>query len=111
MQTKVFSPTESELQKAIKEYLLWHGWFVFKIHQSLGSYKGIADLYAIKNGISVWIEVKTPAGQQSEHQKQFQEDIESHGGIYLIARSLEGLKKDLSLLELEQKSREKSASN
>jgi len=98
MQTKVFSPTESELQKTIKEYLLWHGWFVCEIHQSLGSYKGIADLYAIKNGISVWIEVKTLTGQQSEHQKQFQEDIESHGGDIPYSKIIRRFEKRFELV-------------
>lgn len=81
--------TEADIQRQIRDYLLWQGWFVFKIHQSLGSYKGVADLYAIKNGRGVWIEVKTPRGRQSEHQEQFEKDILSHGGEYLLARSVE----------------------
>ena len=51
---------ESEIQAAIKEYLQWTGWFVFKNHQSLGSHRGVADLVAMKDGLTVWIEVKTP---------------------------------------------------
>lgn len=82
-------PTEAEIQRQIKEYLQWQGWFVVKIHQSLGSYKGIADLYALKNGRSVWIEVKTPRGRQSQHQEKFQRDIEDHGGEYMVARCVE----------------------
>lgn len=83
------APKESEIQAQIKEYLQWKGWFVFKIHQSLGSYKGIADLYAIKGGRGIWIEVKTPDGSQSQDQVYFQQDIEAHGGEYLVARSIE----------------------
>lgn len=82
-------PTEAEIQRQIKEYLQWQGWFVVKIHQSLGSYRGIADLYALKNGRSVWIEVKTPKGRQSQHQEKFQRDIEDHGGEYMVARCVE----------------------
>lgn len=80
---------ESDIQKSIKQHLEWHGWFVVKIHQTLGSYKGIADLYAIKNGRQVWIEVKTPSGRLSEHQVKFQADIEGHGGTYIVARSVD----------------------
>lgn len=80
---------ESDIQRQIKEYLQWRGWFVVKIHQSLGSYKGIADLYALKDGQHVWIEVKTPAGSQSKDQVKFQRDVEAHGGTYLVARSVE----------------------
>lgn len=82
-------PKERDIQRQIKEYLQWQGWFVVKIHQSLGSYRGIADLYALKNGRSVWIEVKTPKGTQSDDQLQFKADIEGHGGTYLVARSVD----------------------
>jgi len=99
-QTKTFiKQTESQIQKAVKEYLAWNGWFVFKIHQSLGSYKGIADLFAIRDGLGIWIEIKTPAGRQSEYQKLFQRKIEKHGGTYLLVRSVDELKKDLKNLE------------
>lgn len=77
---------ESEIQAQIRDYLQWTGWFVVKIHQSLGSYKGIADLYAIKNGRSVWIEVKTEKGVQSKYQELFEGLIVSFGGEYVLAR-------------------------
>lgn len=96
-QQKKYSISESDIQKQIKEYLQLNGWFVVKIHQSLGSYKGIADLYAIKGGKSVWIEVKTQKGHQSDYQKQFQKDIEAHGGIYIIAKCVEDITKGVYL--------------
>lgn len=80
---------ESDIQRQIKEYLQWRGWFMVKIHQSLGSYRGIADLYALKNGRHVWIEVKTPAGRQSVDQERFQADVEAHGGTYVLARCVD----------------------
>ena len=79
---------ESEIQAQIRDYLRWCGWFVVKIHQSLGSYRGIADLYALKDGQHVWIEVKIARGKQSDYQKRFQQDIEKHGGTYILARSV-----------------------
>lgn len=89
---------ESDIQAAIKEYLQWTGWFCVKIHQSLGSYRGIADLYAIRDGQSVWIEVKTPKGSLSKHQLQFQADIEGHGGTYIVARSVDDV--EMALREM-----------
>jgi len=80
---------ESEIQAQIKQYLQYSGWLVVKIHQSLGSYRGIADLYCLKDGEHIWIEVKTPEGKQSEAQKQFERDITSRGGKYMIARCLD----------------------
>lgn len=83
---------ESDIQRSIVEYLRFKGWFVVKIHQSLGSYPGIADLYALKDGCTVWIEVKTQTGKQSKSQKAFELAVIYHGGIYLVARSLDDIK-------------------
>lgn len=57
--------------------------------QGLGSHKGMADLTACKQGMVVFIEVKTPKGYLSEYQKKFQRDIASQGCIYEVARSVE----------------------
>ena len=80
---------ERDIQAQIRDYLRLKGWFVLKIHQSLGSYPGVADLYALKNGVSVWIEVKTPTGRLSKVQEQFGEAVTNHGGKYLVARNLD----------------------
>jgi Holliday junction resolvase len=85
-------PKESHIQRDIKQTLEWHGWFVVKIHQSLGSYKGIADLYVIKDSRHVWIEVKTATGRLSEHQVRFRDDVQRHGGTYIIARCVDDVK-------------------
>ena len=79
---------ESEIQAQVREYLRWSGWFVVKIHQSMGSYKGIADLYAIRKARHVWIEIKRPKGKLSEHQEKFKRDIEAAGGEYIVARDI-----------------------
>jgi hypothetical protein len=80
---------ESAIQAHIKHYLQMKAWFVFKNHQSLGSHKGVADLFAIKDGISLWLEVKTATGKLSEDQKLFRDNITSCGGNYFIVRSLD----------------------
>jgi hypothetical protein len=80
---------ETEIQSAIRDFLRWRGWFVIRHQQSLGSHKGLSDLTAIKHGRTVYIEVKTPNGAQSEDQIGFQADIESHGGTYVVARCVE----------------------
>jgi Holliday junction resolvase len=52
---------------------------------------GTADISATWAGMSIKIEVKATKGEkQSESQKQYQESIEKAGGIYLIARNLDG---------------------
>ncbi len=80
---------ECDIQRTIKELLQWRGWFVIKLHQSLGSHRGIADLYCLRDGRHVWIEVKAPKGKLSEHQQQFKADVETAGGEYRVARCIE----------------------
>ena len=80
---------ETEIQNEIRDYLRLRGWFVIRHQQSLGSMKGLSDLTALKNGETVYIEVKTERGKQSEHQMEFQREIEAHGGKYILARSLD----------------------
>ena len=90
---------ERDIQQQIKETLLWCGWYVVKIHQSMGSHKGIADLYAIKGGRSLWIEVKTARGKVSPDQEKFGCAIIAHGGEYIVARSVEDIEHLASIVK------------
>ena len=85
------SKHETEIQRAITQYLQYKGWFVYRNLLNIGAHKGIADLTAIKNGRVVWIEVKTPhkRSKQNDDQLQFEADITAHGGEYIVARSVD----------------------
>lgn len=86
---------EKDIQKSIIDYLEVIGVFVYK-NSTVGIYKkatdsyipaqtkGVADLTAIRDGQVYQIEVKTKTGRQSDHQKEFQENWESAGGIYIL---------------------------
>lgn len=91
---------ESQIQKVIMEYLTAKRIFHFKVNttgiykQSTGSYipsgsVGCPDIIAIMNGKFIGIEVKAPKGKVSEAQKKFGEKIESAGGVYIVARSVD----------------------
>ncbi|MDR3226151.1 MAG: hypothetical protein LBT56_00570 [Prevotellaceae bacterium] len=66
--------------------------------RKIGSFKwvkgsgtnGTADISATIYGKSVKIEVKIGRDYQSEAQKQYQRSIEAAGGVYIIARTLDG---------------------
>ncbi|TWH48524.1 VRR-NUC domain-containing protein [Sporomusa sp. KB1] len=83
------APKETDTQNAIREYLCWHGWYVIRHQQSLGSLKGLTDLTALKEGWTVYIEVKTLTGRLSEDQEKFRDNVVAHGGTYVVARSVE----------------------
>jgi hypothetical protein len=51
--------------------------------------KGTADISAIIEGKSVKIEVKIGRDYQSKLQKDYQQQVEQAGGVYIIARSFE----------------------
>lgn len=54
-------------------------------------HKGLSDLAVFKDGQTVYIEVKTPRGQLSEYQEEFKSDIEAHGGLYVLIRSVDDI--------------------
>jgi hypothetical protein len=50
----------------------------------------------VVNGQYVGIEVKAPKGKQSEHQQEFQKQLEAAGGKYVLVYSLEDVIEYLS---------------
>lgn len=84
--------TEKHIKKQIKDYLNCQGWFNFPVMQGMGSYPGISDRIAIKDGIVLFIEIKRPNGKLSEHQKRFKHEVEYHCGNYIVVRDVDDLK-------------------
>ena len=83
---------ETLILREVKKILEADGWFVVRIHQSLGATPGIADLVAIADGRTVWVEIKTPNGRQSMHQRLFQLQVEEAGVEYRIVRRADDIK-------------------
>ncbi|MEO5360617.1 MAG: VRR-NUC domain-containing protein [Nitrospirota bacterium] len=83
---------EGKIKKEIVKNLENMGWFVMNIYTggrfSTGS-RGSADLYVLKNGRGVWLEVKTPKNKQQPEQIVFESEIKLHGGEYYVVRSLD----------------------
>ena len=99
---------ESEVQKAILDWLRWHKIFCWKTNntgifkQKTGSYikvgmKGIADLIGIipPSGRLLAIEVKRPGNTASSEQKSFLASIRASGGIGFIAFGIEDVEREL----------------
>jgi VRR-NUC domain. len=81
---------ETDIQNQVRSRLRANGWFVIRHQQGMGCHKGLSDLTAIRDGETVYIEIKIPhRGYLSENQKQFKSDIEGHGGKYIVARRFE----------------------
>jgi hypothetical protein len=93
--------TESQLQDQIRlelgngELVLWRNNCGvaemrggFKVRFGVGS-PGGSDLIGLYRGRALFVEIKTPTGRQSPEQRQFQQCVERHGGIYRILRSVD----------------------
>ena len=95
MKKKIYKPkvTESDIKKLTRDYMQIKGWFIFPILQSMGCHKGISDFIAIKARRVVFIECKSPAGEQRIEQINFQTDIQMHGGEYFLVDCYEDLLK------------------
>jgi hypothetical protein len=78
---------EVDIRAEVRRQLRLSGWFVYINVAHALSHKGLADMTAIKDGRTVWIETKSKTGTQSDRQIRFQHEIESHGGEYIVARS------------------------
>ncbi len=60
----------------------------FRRHNS-NMKRGVADILGIYNGRMLAIEVKSKTGRLSQHQVEFLEDVNRHGGIAFVARSID----------------------
>ena len=83
--------TENDVKRQVKDYLSIKGWFWFYNLQGLGSYDGIPDFIAIKNGRTIYLEAKKPGGKQSPGQIEFEWNITHQNGEYYLIKSLEDL--------------------
>ena len=75
------------------------GYDVTRHQQGLGSRKGFPDLTALKDGRTLYVEIKTATGKQSPYQVEFQRVCEAHGGVYILARSVDDIKPYLTRIQ------------
>lgn len=98
---------ESIVLESLCEYLSYRGFFFWRnnnapifdggkmVFRRMPAFarKGISDIILLTKGRAIFIEAKSPKGVQSPDQKQFQADVEKAGCEYLLARSIDDLKK------------------
>ena len=90
---------ESIILQAVRNALVLDGYVVTRHQQGLGSRKGFPDLTALKDGKTLYVEIKTATGKQSPYQVEFQRVCEAHGGVYILARSVEDIKPYLTRIQ------------
>lgn len=90
---------ESVILQAVRNALKLDGYDVTRHQQGLGSRKGFPDLTALKDGRTLYVEIKTATGKQSPYQVEFQRVCEAHGGVYILARSVDDIKPYLTRIQ------------
>lgn len=99
------SSRESGIQRAILDWLMYNRVFAWREariptpirrgRQIVGLRRadphtlGIPDILACYQGRLIGIEVKTDTGRQRPDQEAWQEKVETAGGLYLLARSVD----------------------
>lgn len=95
------SQDHTALQKAIAQYLsavgAWHVGLCGGIYQRPGLPDKCAFILhpVYKIPVSVWIECKTGTGRLTPYQREVRDEIINHGGVYILARSVDDVHKRL----------------
>lgn len=82
---------ETALKQAAVQWLQLHGWLTYPLVQGMGAVRGLPDRIAIKDGVTVYLEFKSPCGRLSAAQEQRRAEIEAAGAPYLVVRDLADL--------------------
>jgi len=85
---------ESVIQSKIITYAKKNGFTVLKVVKC--NITGYPDITLFRNGKTIFVEVKTETGKQSEIQKYVQKQLESQGFEYYLVRSLENFREILN---------------
>lgn len=110
---------ESDVQAAIRDYLVMRGAVVIRLNSGImptpdgarqfaantwhapghaRETRGGADLIALWNGETFAIEVKRAGGRQSPEQRAFQAAWEDAGGWYILASSVDDVMREMGAL-------------
>ena len=103
---------ESSVLKQVEEWLTLHRFWHMRCNNSAGkaqsgmfmrsftrnghAVKGVSDIYAIKDGVTVWSECKRPVGGGiSVDQRNFLDAMNRHGAVGIVVNSIESLEAQL----------------
>lgn len=104
---------EAEILKQVEQWLrarrIWHmrcnnsagkaqsGRFMRSFTCCGHPVEGVSDIYAVKDGKSIWIECKRPVGGRlSEHQRKFLDAMNRNGAVGIVVSSIDSLESQLS---------------
>lgn len=80
-------PLESKIQADIIERATLRGWWIIKIVSP--SRRGVCDLYALRNGRHIWIEVKRPGETPTRQQEKVHREMRDRGAEVFVVDNLD----------------------
>lgn len=103
---------EAQVLKDVESWLSLHNFWYMRCNNSAGKaqsgkfmrsftcngypVKGVSDIYAIKDGVTFWIECKRPVGGiLSVDQRNFLDAMNRHGAVGIVVNSIESLELQL----------------
>lgn len=103
---------EAEVLRQVEEWLtvrhIWHmrcnnsagkaqsGQFMRSFTCNGHAVSGVSDIYAVKDGISIWIECKRPVGGRlSDGQRNFLDAMNRNGAVGIVVNGIESLESQL----------------
>lgn len=79
---------EKDFQSDVISFLTQTGFFVFKCESQT---RGIPDLFCVREGVHIFIELKIEGGKLSKIQSFMIEKINRHGGNAFVAYDMEDI--------------------
>ena len=103
---------EAQILRQVEEWLSAHGIWHMRCNNSAGKaqsgmfmrsftcnghpVKGVSDIYAIKDGVTFWIECKRPVGGVlSADQRNFLDAMNRNGAVGIVVNGIESLESQL----------------
>ena len=103
---------ESVVLRQVEEWLtlrhIWHmrcnnsagkaqsGQFMRSFTCNGHAVSGVSDIYAVKDGVSIWIECKRPVGGKlSDGQRNFLDAMNRNGAVGIVVNGIESLESQL----------------
>ena len=86
--------SEQKIQNEIEVFLRKSGFFVTKLITTTTN--GIPDLLAVRDGLALFVEVKTDRGRLSELQKYRIEELNKYA-VAVVCRSVDEVSKVISI--------------
>lgn len=63
-----------------------------------GALAGVSDLIVVAWHTVIFVEMKTPKGRQSDHQRKFEQKVAALGHTYIVCHSLDEFKARITML-------------